>query len=25
LIKLDGGRFKASNDIGYQPEERAAG
>ncbi|WP_341234840.1 hypothetical protein [uncultured Sulfitobacter sp.] len=25
LIKLDGGRFKASDDIGYQPEERAAG
>ncbi|WP_339763704.1 hypothetical protein [uncultured Sulfitobacter sp.] len=25
LIKLDGGRFKASNDIGYQPEERAVG
>ena len=25
LKKLDGGRFKASDDIGFQPEERAAG
>ncbi|WP_245764145.1 hypothetical protein [Sulfitobacter marinus] len=25
LIKLEGGRFKVSDDIGYQPEERAAG